>query len=617
MATEALQIDALWSGLMNPNNGKAYSGAIVATYASDGSTPKAVWENKEKNQPDAGGKSQFTLDSSGAAEVFGDGVYVIKVYAPTDTGLTNPLRTLDGLNYNIATTTDLFETDHNTDGSHIVYESIADLRASTLTPFDGQVVKVTGYYAGTENRDWFFRWNALSTTTDDSGVYIKVTAITTGRWVRMYEEGLKPTWYGCVGDGVTDDTAKWASWNTAMLTLDIGGWIPNGVYLIDSWTITGAAKVITGQEQGTIGLDRGVVIKCRSSVTDFVTLESTSRIQLSNLLVDGNNLATNTVRMSNNQTDTVLRETTIFGCVDGGKNLSIWSKTPDTQVSELKFYGVQCAGRDGGSGITNLYIDTNQAVVISFYDFKSSGNNDTDVDYGVDISEGTCTFNTPFFVDIAINDLRIGNGAVTIIDGRSESTEADSINVASGTGDITLVNYVHGSDITKTTLIVASAFDGRVSVIGGQYTNVIQNSTNDPIHINNAELYVGGAITGTYPDNVLITGGFNITGRAKNAYSGSTLINTNGISSTSVDAKNLTGQVTISGTDVNAVETFAVAETDTDYNIIASSSSITGGPNNGAYVVQTIDKTTTNFTISVTAAPGAGTSVTFDWILVR
>ena len=96
---DALQIDALWSGINSPYNGQSWSGAIVATYASGTSTPKAVWTNKEKTTPSALGQSQFVLDSNGQAFVFGDGKYKISIFAPTDTGLTNPLITIDGTEY--------------------------------------------------------------------------------------------------------------------------------------------------------------------------------------------------------------------------------------------------------------------------------------------------------------------------------------------------------------------------------------------------------------------------------------------------------------------------------------------------------------------------------------
>lgn len=288
-ATEALQIDALWSGLMNSTNGKAYSGAIIATFAADGSTPKAVWENKEKTQPSALGKAQFTLDSSGAAEVFGDGVYVIKVYAPTDTLLSNPLRTLDGLTYinNELLVDEAFDVDHNADYTHIVYESIANLRASTLTPFDGQVVKVTGYYSGTENQKWFFRWNASSTTTDDSGINIK-TLITTGRWERLYDSGpVSVVWFGAhpAFDDFTDDTAIIQS------VIDYFDGSPGIVYLPTGMYRVTDTLTIAQDDLGLIGDGPGETIL--SKITDYgstilldINLSQISDNQLRNFKIE-------------------------------------------------------------------------------------------------------------------------------------------------------------------------------------------------------------------------------------------------------------------------------------------------------------------------------------------
>lgn len=101
MATKALQIDALWSGIFNPSTGKAYAGALVRTFEAGTSNLKAVWEDRDKTLPTVAGKSAFALDSNGQAQVFGDGVYKISIYAPTDTGYTNPLITIDGAEYEI------------------------------------------------------------------------------------------------------------------------------------------------------------------------------------------------------------------------------------------------------------------------------------------------------------------------------------------------------------------------------------------------------------------------------------------------------------------------------------------------------------------------------------
>jgi hypothetical protein len=208
MATEALQIDALWSGITKPTNGKAYSGAIVATFESGTSTPKAVWTNKEKTTPSALGQAQFTLDSNGQAFVFGDGAYKINIYAPTDTLLTNPLITIDGANYNVGATEDTFEYDHNSDGSHINFDTVAALRASSLTPFDGQEVVTFGAVSFNDGGGGKWVWNASSTVTDNTGTVVKQASLVTGRWERVIEDvyTIDAMWFGAVA-GAINDTA--------------------------------------------------------------------------------------------------------------------------------------------------------------------------------------------------------------------------------------------------------------------------------------------------------------------------------------------------------------------------------------------------------------------------
>ena len=271
---------------------------------------------------------------------------------------------------------------------------------------------------------------------------------------------------------------------------------PNGTYLIDSMVITGRAKTVRGQEQGSITLTHGVTIKCRSTVTNFVTVGSGVDLKVKNILFDGNNKATNTVRYTNNQTDTVMEECFISGCVDNGCNLNLNPLGGNKQVSELKFYGIHVGGRNGGTGINNITIESDQSVVIAFYSLKCYGNNDTDVEYGIYSVQGTYTLYTPFFADIKTYDIHMGLGSVTVIDGRSESSEANSIYVGStASGNITLINYVHGSTIAKTTYTAHSNFSGTATIIGGTYTNITNSSLTASTIIANVILYAGGVIS--------------------------------------------------------------------------------------------------------------------------
>ena len=121
MSDTALQIDALWAGINDPDTGQSYSGMIAAFFEAGTTTPKAVWLDTSKTLPTTAGQTQVTLSSNGVANVFGDGAYKINFYAPSDTGLTTPLSgSIDGAEYI-----------PSVDTSDVGYPSIADMRAGT------------------------------------------------------------------------------------------------------------------------------------------------------------------------------------------------------------------------------------------------------------------------------------------------------------------------------------------------------------------------------------------------------------------------------------------------------------------------------------------------------
>jgi len=102
----------------------------------------------------------------------------------------------------------IFLKDHNSDGSHIVYESVADVRASSLTPFDGQKISLTGYYSKGDGGGQDIFWDATSIETDNGINVFKLTSITTGRYKSVNTDYITSAQGGAIADGSTDYTTR-------------------------------------------------------------------------------------------------------------------------------------------------------------------------------------------------------------------------------------------------------------------------------------------------------------------------------------------------------------------------------------------------------------------------
>ncbi|MDG4721149.1 hypothetical protein [Thalassospira aquimaris] len=77
------------------------------------------------------------------------------------------------------------------------------------------------------------------------------------------------------------------------------------------------------------------------------------------------------------------------------------------------------------------------------------------------------------------------------------------------------------------------------------------------------------------------------------------------------------GQVTITGTATSQTFEFEEEQPNATYNLVATPTGFTGTPVFEAFVPVTIDKSTDEFTLHVSDAPGTGNSVTYDWQLRR
>lgn len=93
-----------------------------------------------------------------------------------------------------------------------------------------------------------------------------------------------------------------------------------------------------------------------------------------------------------------------------------------------------------------------------------------------------------------------------------------------------------------------------------------------------------------------------------------------------VEARNLAnsragkvGSVTVSGAATTGVVTWTGddVQDDASYNVVFGAITLTGAPAANSTVIRSTAKLTTGFTITVAAAPGVGTDVTFDYQIQR
>lgn len=100
---------------------------------------------------------------------------------------------------------------------------------------------------------------------------------------------------------------------------------------------------------------------------------------------------------------------------------------------------------------------------------------------------------------------------------------------------------------------------------------------------------------------------------------------TTALSNTQVDVSNLKtiigfmirGIVTVSGTNTGFSVTFTDNLPDNDYVVYVQAISSTGVPTAESFIISAKTYTASGFTVTMLLAPGAGTSVTYDWQLIR
>lgn len=129
--------------------------------------------------------------------------------------------------------------------------NIAELK--TRRGIAGSNVNVLGYYSSGDGGGGEFYWDNSSIETDNGGTIIKVTALTTGRWKRIYGEVINVLWFGAKGDDSTDNTTIFqTAINYAILKNHKQLYIPTGIYKITSTlTLNEGLMLIGDGSQGS------------------------------------------------------------------------------------------------------------------------------------------------------------------------------------------------------------------------------------------------------------------------------------------------------------------------------------------------------------------------------
>lgn len=85
----------------------------------------------------------------------------------------------------------------------------------------------------------------------------------------------------------------------------------------------------------------------------------------------------------------------------------------------------------------------------------------------------------------------------------------------------------------------------------------------------------------------------------------------------SINSSFLQGTVTVSDASTGETVAFSEEQSDNDYVVMIQPKSSSGSPALYSDTIKTKTYGTTDFSFTVGAAPGAGKSVTFDWVLMR
>lgn len=542
--------------------------------------------------------------------------------------------------------------------------TIAALRTTTPTSTN-MIVAVTGYYTAADNigvREYY--WDATSTEADDGCTIIAVTGATTGRWKMKYSGAVNVKWFGAKGDGIADDTIAIQS---ALNCSIRNAYFPIGVYLISSTLVTsGLYQSIIGEQFATSTASYAATVLKWSGISGGTILKAQNGhhgFNCSNISFDCNNIADIGLHLEANTGESLqfptLEKLTFAGYLKAGLVLGA-NNTTTLHNGQLQ----QCSMRDiswKGSGAS--------AIATSVYGLILNAQNCEFLTLdNVYFDPFTSVGGGPYMNHY--NHILCVSGGLTIRSMTGTRATSYAIQVVSECGlnidgyraeDIKLISFPDSAGLPSSSISIKNINHRSGLATGLDDAIVIQHSGMVPTTIENC-IITGNVKLGTnVAKNIMLK---NISYRTGTSGTGATILlgpivstvsleevagsvkryNTvaleewrssdglstllfkndagklakvRSISGSGTAANNLGGVITIASTSASTTFTFPTAEPDTSYRILATPIAIAGTPAAGANRPYTTVRNTTDFTLTVEVAPGAGNSVTFAWMLFR
>ena len=193
------------------DDGNPLAGGKLYTYRTGTSSNKATYSDADGTQ----NANPVTLDADGYADMWLDDDEPYRFRLETSAGVL------------------VWQRDNMSSASGSVSRSVANIAALKLITGSSTattIINVSCYATAGDGGGGQFWWDSASTAADNGGTIIQATGFSTGRWMRVYNAPIDARWFGCKGDGSTDDYAGLAAASAAA----VGGalYIPEGNYYV-------------------------------------------------------------------------------------------------------------------------------------------------------------------------------------------------------------------------------------------------------------------------------------------------------------------------------------------------------------------------------------------------